>query len=252
MKVLGVIPARYESTRFPGKPLVNIAGKSMIQRVYEQVVQSKMVNQVVVATDDQRIFNHVTRFGGMVKMTRTDHQSGTDRCQEVAMQFPDYDLVINVQGDEPFVQPEQIDLLVSTLIEKRDRPITTLAKKIDTSELLFNPNVVKVVFRLDGRAMYFSRQTLPYLRGVETPNWLVQGTFYKHIGLYGFQMDTLHKIVQLKEGRYFHFESLEQLRWLENGFDIHVAITPYETLGVDTPEDLQMAIQFLTENKTSN
>jgi len=224
----------------------------MIQRVYEQVQQARSVDQVVVATDDQRIFNHVTQFGGLVKMTRANHQSGTDRCQEIAEQYPDYDFVINIQGDEPFVQPEQIDLLAHTLISKRDRPIATLAKKIEEDELLFNPNIVKVVFRLDGRALYFSRQPIPYLRGVDPTQWLSQGQFYKHIGLYGFQTDILHEIVQLNEGHYFQLESLEQLRWLENGFDIHVAVTPYETLGVDTPGDLQKAIQFLNDNTDSN
>lgn len=237
--VLAVIPARYASTRFPGKPLIDIGGKTMIRRVYEQVIQSKKVDRTVVATDDQNICDHVRSFGGEVQMTRPDHPSGTDRCAEAAQHFPQADFVLNVQGDEPFIQPEQIDLLADTLIGQPEFSIATLAKKLELPEMLFNPNVVKVVFSGTIGAIYFSRQPIPFLRGVEPENWLVQHDFYKHIGLYGFRRATLMHVAGLSPTPLERAESLEQLRWLENGLRIAVGVTALETIGIDAPEDLE-------------
>lgn len=236
MKTLGIIPARYASSRFPGKALANIAGKSMLQRVYEQAQQAKLLDAVVVATDDERIFDHCNAFHGNVMMTSPDHQSGTDRCAEVARQVEDFELVVNIQGDEPFIQPEQIDLVVEPL--KKDAQISTLAKQIESSEALFNPNVVKVVFDNHHRAMYFSRHPVPYVRGELQTNWLKAPSHFKHIGLYGFRRDVLLAISELPIGFYEKCESLEQLRWLEQGYTITVALTDKETIGIDTPDDL--------------
>jgi 3-deoxy-manno-octulosonate cytidylyltransferase (CMP-KDO synthetase) len=239
--VLAIIPARYASTRFPGKPLVAIEGKTMIQRVYEQVQQASLVDEVVVATDDTRIFEHVQSFGGKVALTRADHPSGTDRCAEVAGLFPDAEWVLNVQGDEPFVQPEQVDLLAHTL--RQSDGIATLAKRISDPALLTNPNVVKVVFSATAGALYFSRHPIPLVRGEEVSNWLSKHSFYKHIGLYGFRRNTLLELAALSPSPLEQAESLEQLRWLENGYRIAVGITELETVGIDTPEDL-LALRF--------
>lgn len=236
--LLAVIPARFASTRFPGKPLVNIEGKTMIRRVYEQVLQCSQVDQAVVATDDPRIFDHVAGFGGAVLMTSPDHPSGTDRCAEVARHFPEAEFVLNVQGDEPFIQPEQIDLLANTLTASTRFSIATLAKKLDNPDMLFNPNVVKVVFSEKNGAIYFSRQAIPFLRGVEPAEWLGRQAYYKHIGLYGFRRATLMQIADLSPTPLECAESLEQLRWLENGLRIAVGVTTLETIGIDSPEDL--------------
>lgn len=237
--ILAVIPARYASTRFPGKPLVDIGGKTMIRRVYEQVTQSRRVDAAVIATDDERIYEHVLSFGGEVRMTRAEHPSGTDRCAEVALYFPKAKFILNVQGDEPFVQPEQIDLLADTLTGSSKFAIATLAKKIEQPEMLFNPNVVKVVFSEQNGAVYFSRHPIPFVRGVEPENWLAQQVFYKHIGLYGFRRKTLLDIARLSPTPLERAESLEQLRWLEHGLRIAVGVTELETTGIDTPEDLE-------------
>lgn len=237
--ILAVIPARYASTRFPGKPLADIGGKTMIRRVYEQVSKSSRVDQAVVATDDLRIFDHVRSWGGEALMTRTDHPSGTDRCAEVTRRFPSAQFVLNVQGDEPFIQPEQIDLLADTLIGDRRFPIATLVKKIEQPEAIFNPNVVKAVFSQSGAAIYFSRHPVPFVRGAAPEEWWAQHTFYKHIGLYGFRKNTLLRIARLAPTPLERAESLEQLRWLEHGFRIRVGITELETAGIDTPEDLR-------------
>ncbi|MBX2889778.1 MAG: 3-deoxy-manno-octulosonate cytidylyltransferase [Saprospiraceae bacterium] len=236
--LLAVIPARWASTRFPGKPLADIGGKTMIQRVYEQVVRCGRVDKAVVATDDERIFEHVRSFGGEVMMTRAAHPSGTDRCAEVAGHFPQARWVLNVQGDEPFIQPEQIDLLADTLASSARFPIATLAKKIETQDALLNPNVVKVVFSEKRGALYFSRHPIPFLRGVEGLDWLEHHVFYKHIGLYGFRRATLLRLARLAPTPLERAESLEQLRWLEHGMRIAVGITELETRGVDTPADL--------------
>ncbi len=236
--ILGVIPARFASTRFPGKPLADIGGKSMIRRVYEQAVLSELTDRVVVATDDERIYEHVRMFGAEVLLTRPDHPSGTDRCAEVAEHFPDAQYVLNIQGDEPFIQPQQIDLLAHTLLEQTQSGIATLAKIIEQAEALDNPNIVKVVLSQSGEALYFSRYAIPFLRGATSENRLAQHTFYKHIGLYGFRRETLLHITALSPTPLECAESLEQLRWLEHGFRIAVRLTDMETMGVDTPEDI--------------
>jgi 3-deoxy-manno-octulosonate cytidylyltransferase (CMP-KDO synthetase) len=245
--LLAVIPARWASSRFPGKPLADIGGKTMIRRVYEQVCLSKKVNHAVVATDDERIFEHVRTFGGEVRMTRADHPSGTDRCAEVAKQFPKAQIILNVQGDEPFIQPEQIDLLADTLLASTRFSIATLAKKIEQPEPLFNPNVVKVVFSEKNGALYFSRQPIPFVRGATPDTWLSQQIFYKHIGLYVFRRAALLKIAHLSPTPLERAESLEQLRWLEHGLRIAVGITELETVGVDVPEDLERVLGLNAE-----
>lgn len=212
----------------------------MIQRVCEQVDLAGQVNKIVVATDDDRIFKHVKSFGGEVMMTSAAHLSGTDRCAEVANQFPEFELVINVQGDEPFIQPEQINDLITAFQRKEasDCGIGTMIKNIASAQDLFNPNVVKVVKGANNRALYFSRQAIPFLRGVETQKWFESHTFFKHIGMYVFRSKVLQKLTKLPMGVLETAESLEQLRWLENGFSIYTTTTQFETFGIDTPEDL--------------
>lgn len=237
--ILGIIPARFASSRFPGKPLVDIQGKSMIRRVYEQARQARLIQQVVVATDDLRILEHVQAFGGDALLTRDDHPSGTDRCAEVARLFPAAQVILNIQGDEPFVQPEQIDLLAETLLNQPKFQIATLAKRLEDPELLFNPNVVKVVFSARTGAIYFSRHPIPYLRGHDPEDWLDHHTYFKHIGLYGFRRPALLRVARLLPTALERAESLEQLRWLEHGLRIAVGVTTLETFGIDVPEDLQ-------------
>jgi 3-deoxy-manno-octulosonate cytidylyltransferase (CMP-KDO synthetase) len=241
-KILGIIPARYASTRFPAKPLADIQGKSMIQRVYEQAKKSKSLSRVIVATDDERIFSHVKNFSGEVSMTRENHVSGTDRCHETLTQQNEaFDYVINIQGDEPFIQPEQIDLLASLLNGQTE--IATLVKKIEQTETLFNPNTVKAVIDGTGKALYFSRSPIPHMRNTHVADWLSKHSFYKHIGLYAYRADILDKITKLPVSSLEKAESLEQLRWLENGFNIQTAVTTIETIGIDTPEDLEKALR---------
>jgi 3-deoxy-manno-octulosonate cytidylyltransferase (CMP-KDO synthetase) len=249
MKTLGVIPARYASTRFPAKPLVDIAGKIMIQRVYEQVQKASLIDSVIVATDDQRIFDAVKSFGGLVEMTSEDHKSGTDRCAEVAQRHPEFDLVINIQGDEPFINPVQIDKVISALMDYDGVGISTLAKEIEEEEEIFNPNVVKVVFGEMQQALYFSRNPIPFVRNAEKTEWMQNATFFKHIGLYGFRQNVLLQLAHLPQGRLEQIESLEQLRWLENGYAIAVGITKEETFGIDTPDDLGKAIEYIKKNQ---
>lgn len=243
MKILGVIPARYASTRFPGKPLAMINGKSMIRRVYEQALKSSSLTDVVVATDDQRIYDHVKAIDANVMMTSTGHQNGTARCHEVLRKLNKknlankYDIVINIQGDEPYIDPAQIDI-ISALFNNQKTEIGTLVKKINTSSELFDKNVVKVVFNNLNKAMYFSRQPIPFLRNVPEEDWLRQHTFFKHVGLYGFRARILNEIVALKKSETENAEKLEQLRWLENSYSISVDITDIESIAVDTPEDL--------------
>jgi 3-deoxy-manno-octulosonate cytidylyltransferase (CMP-KDO synthetase) len=241
--ILGVIPARFASTRFPGKPLVSIAGKSMIQRVYEQASLAKRIQEVVVATDDSRIYEHVRSFSGNVVMTNPKHPSGTDRCAEVALQFPEASIILNIQGDEPFIQPEQIDVLVETLLQSDHFEVATLAKHITKEEELHNPNVVKVVFSQKHAALYFSRHAIPYVRAQAPEKWLEHYRYYKHIGLYAFRRDALQRIAALPPSSLEQAESLEQLRWLDNGLQIAVGITNLETTGIDTPEDLERLLR---------
>lgn len=237
MKTLAVIPARYASTRFPGKPLVDIKGKTMIRRVFEQASAADLIDKVIVATDDQRIYDHVQGFGNV--MMTGEHQSGTDRCGEIAERFPEYDTILNIQGDEPFVPPEMINELILFLKNSGTFKIGTLAKKINKSALLFDPNTVKVLMNKTGNGLYFSRQALPYFRNVEKKDWIKKYTYYKHIGLYIFERKTLLELVQLPESTLEKAERLEQLRWLQNGYSIGVGITEFESFGIDTPEDLE-------------
>lgn len=243
MKILGVIPARYASTRFPGKPLAEVQGKSMIRRVYEQAQKTSSFSHVVIATDDQRIFDHVKDFGGEVMMTSLDHTDGTSRCNEIVslLQKNDasekFDVVINIQGDEPFIDPAQIEM-VCGLFSLPETEIGTLIMKIESENDLFNPNIVKVVTALTGQALYFSRQPIPYRRDVPEKDWTKHHTYFKHIGLYGYRTDILAEIVKLKPGKLEYAEKLEQLRWLENGYRISVKQTNFESVAVDTPEDL--------------
>jgi 3-deoxy-manno-octulosonate cytidylyltransferase (CMP-KDO synthetase) len=238
LKILGIIPARYASTRFPGKPLVSIGGKSMIQRVYEQVKKAEKITDVVVATDDTRIKNVITGLGGKCIMTSEMHQTGTERCAEAyALLKADYDYIINIQGDEPFIDPEVINELCELLDYKTE--IATVVKRIKDQETLLNPNVVKVVLTMRKQALYFSRQTIPYVRGVEQSEWLDHAEFYKHIGIYAYRSDVLEQIVKLPLNVLENTEKLEQLRWLGYGYRIMASETNYESLGIDTPEDLE-------------
>ena len=248
MKVLAVIPARYASTRFPGKPLALLQGTPIIQWVWERVGQAMDINDAVVATDDERILSAVESFGGRAMMTRNDHRSGTDRCGEVLKQLEKdghrYDVVINIQGDEPFVRPEQLTSLIHCFTRPQVE-IATLRTPIRSQEALLSPNNVKVVTDAQQRALYFSRHALPYLRGVEPQNWLSQHTYHKHVGIYAFRSEILKKIVQLPIGELEHCESLEQLRWLEQGYTIHLCDTDMENIGIDTPDDLRQAEKYL-------
>lgn len=243
MKFIGIIPARYESTRFPGKPLAIIKDKPMVQWVYENA--SLALDEVYVATDDIRIFNAVESFGGKVIKTLATHQSGTDRCAEAAQKLSNsinFDVVVNIQGDEPFIKPEQIELLKSCF--NTDAEIATLVKKIDSSEELFNPNRPKVVIAQNNNALYFSRSPIPFVRGIDEKDWTTKSNFWAHIGMYAFKADVLQKITKLKQGKLELTESLEQLRWLENGYNIKTAETTTQSIGIDTPEDLQAAMSL--------
>jgi len=242
MKTTIIIPARYASTRFPGKPLIDIRGKSMIQRVYEQACKATLPVQVLVATDDQRIYDHVQQFGKVV-MTDSKHRTGTERCAEVAEKL-NTDLIINVQGDEPFINPEQIDKLIQFLIDYPQFKIGTLAKQIELGHELDNPNTVKVVFNGFHEAIYFSRHAIPFLRDT-TAKPLEQHTFYKHIGMYGYHRDTLLRIAELAPTPLEQAESLEQLRWIENGIRIGITRTTRQAMSIDTPEDLERALRVI-------
>lgn len=244
MKIAGIIPARYGSTRFPGKPLALIDGKTMIRRVYEQASQAGTLDVVVVATDDERIVKEVDSFGGKAMMTSTDHRSGTERCAEVAARLDgNYDAAINIQGDEPFIDPARIDLLAG-MFGNPNVDIATLSSVITDATDIENPNVVKLVTATDGRALYFSRSPIPHLRGMDSGNWLDHHKFLKHIGIYGYRIEVLNKIVKLDESPLEKAESLEQLQWLENGFSIYVSETDSGGFAVDTPEDLSKIINI--------
>lgn len=238
MKIVGIIPARYASSRFPGKPLADINGKSMIQRVYEQAIQAQKLSKVIIATDDQRIYDHARAFDGHVVMTSEKHRNGTERCLEALQKTdPDADFVINIQGDEPFIQPKQIDTLATILNDNVQ--IGTLIKEINNEEDLFNPSTPKVVISERQNALFFSRQTIPHLRDIPKENWLESHTFFKHIGMYAYRTDVLSEITKLAPSTLEEAEKLEQLRWLENGYKVRIAITDIETKGIDTPEDLE-------------
>jgi 3-deoxy-manno-octulosonate cytidylyltransferase (CMP-KDO synthetase) len=242
MKILGIIPSRYNSTRFPGKPLIDINGKTMIQRVYEQVLQAGHLTDLVVATDDNRIFEHVKSFDGKVIMTSSSHESGTDRCAEVIEKLDEnYNIVINIQGDEPFIDPNQINQLCQCFDDEKT-DIATLIKKIETEGELFNPNKPKVVFDKNDFALLFSRNTIPFLKEFEKKQWLNNHTYFKHIGIYGYRVSVLKKISALPISKLEQSEGLEQLRWLENGLNIKVAKTTFEAIAIDSPEDLEKLI----------
>ncbi len=241
MRILGIIPSRYSSTRFPGKPLTMINGKSMINRVYDQATKSSALSKVVVATDDMRIYDHVTEFGGEVTMTSNKHVNGTARCSEVlktlSLQGDKFDIVVNIQGDEPFIDPSNIDM-VSSLFSDGKTEIGTLVKVIHKYDELFNPNVVKAIIDNNSFAIYFSRQPIPFLRDADKNNWTNKFNYFKHIGIYAYRTPTLNTIVELPIGKLEEAESLEQLRWIENGIKIKVNITDFESIGIDTPDDL--------------
>ena len=244
MRFIALIPARYASTRFPGKPLAMLGGKSVIQRVYEQV--SQVADETYVATDDQRIFDAVEAFGGKVVMTRSDHKSGTDRIEEAVEKIGgDYDVVVNVQGDEPFIQASQIET-VCKCFDDPTTQIATLGKPFGNDmEAIGNPNSPKIVVDKNGFALYFSRSVIPFVRGKETAEWPSSYPFLKHLGLYAYRRDVLREVTQLPQGMLEKAESLEQLRWLENGYRIRVGLTDTETVGIDTPADLERAEKFL-------
>ncbi len=245
----GIIPARFASTRFPGKPMADIGGKPMIERVYERA--SRSLNLLYVATDDQRIFNLVRSFGGNAIMTSDKHRSGTDRCAEAASYLCSdekkvVDIVINIQGDEPFIRSEQIDLL-KTCFDDSSVEIATLVKKVEPGEDIFNPNQPKVVLDAKGNAIYFSRAAIPFVRDSEMPEWTFKHTYFKHIGLYAYKTETLAKITGLPAGKLETAESLEQNRWLENGFRIRTAVSKWDSICIDTPSDLEKAKTYITE-----
>ena len=243
MKFIGLIPARYASTRFPGKPLALLAGKPVIQHVYEQAV--KVLDAVYVATDDERIYNKVLEFGGKAVMTSTEHHSGTDRIEEALEKVGgDFDVVVNIQGDEPFIAQSQIETLCHCF-EDEVTQIATLGKPFECIEAVENPNSPKIVVDNRGYAMYFSRSVIPFVRGVERQEWLKKYPFLKHLGIYAYRTEVLKAITRLPQSSLELAESLEQLRWLENGYRIKVGITNVETVGIDTPEDLQRAEDFI-------
>ncbi len=244
-KFIAIIPSRYGSSRFPGKPLADIAGKPMIQRVYEQVIQA--VDEVWVATDDERIATTVRGFGGKVMMTSVDHRSGTDRCAEAIQKVSeetgrDFDVVINVQGDEPFVRPGQITILQRSFIEEPDTEIATLIQQIHETEVLLNPAEAKVALDIHGNAMFFSRMPIPMGFKSEQSEWISNFRYYCHVGIYAYRTDILEKLSMLPEGLLEKAESLEQLRWLENGYKIKTEITDHATVGIDTPEELDKIV----------
>ncbi len=239
MKVLGIIPARYSSSRFPGKPLIDLKGKTMIQRVYEGAIKSHRIDKLIVATDDERIFNEVKRFGGEVMITSNLHSNGTERCLEVLSSFPDFDIVINIQGDEPLVQFEQLDTLLQ-VFDDASVEIATLGIKTKEIDEIDNPNRIKIVTDHQNNALYFSRSKIPFER-----NSTEDFSFLRHIGLYAFRTNTLREISHFPISNLEEIESLEQLRWLYFGKKIKVVETEIETPNIDTPEDLQKVLQYL-------
>jgi len=240
VKAVGIIPARFNSTRFPGKPLADIKGKTMIRRVYEQAEKSHLLSGVFVATDDERIIAEVNSFGGNAVMTSPKHPSGTDRCFEVLEKIgkDKYEVVVNIQGDEPFIHPEQIDKVVKCF-HTQEVQISTLAHKIMDSRDLISPGIVKIVRNVNGQALYFSRSPIPFVREANNSDWTKYYNYLKHIGIYAFRSDVLEKIVKLPISTLEKAESLEQLRWLENGYAITVELTDKESFPVDYPEDLK-------------
>lgn len=250
MKFTAIIPARYASTRFPGKPLAMLGGKPVIQRVYEQAVG--VLDEAYVATDDDRIFQAVEAFGGRAVMTRTDHKSGTDRIEEAIEKIEgaskdEERIIINIQGDEPFIQRSQIETLCG-LFDAPETQIGTLGKRFEDMEAVRNANSPKIVCDVNGFALYFSRSVIPFVRGKESSEWLSHFPFLKHLGIYAYRREVLREITKLPQSPLEIAESLEQLRWLQNGYRIRVGETDVETVGIDTLEDLQRAEEFLAQN----
>lgn len=247
MKTIVIIPARYNSSRLPGKPLKLIGDKPIIQHVVEKA--SSFTDNVYVATDDEDIYNCVKEFGGKPIMTSTKHKSGTDRCREasslIRKDIGNFELVINIQGDEPFITKEQIKTLADCF-ENPKVDIATLAKKITSTEDLENPNKVKVISDNKGIAVYFSRSPIPYIRGIDKREWVDKWNFYKHIGMYAYRANILDEIAVLPKSKLEEAESLEQLRWLENGYKIAIEYTDEESIGIDTPEDLEEANKYFS------
>ncbi len=247
MNILGIIPARYASSRFPGKPLVNINGKTMIRRVYENSCEA--LKDVVVATDNKLIFEEIKSFGGKVVMTSENHKSGTDRCAEALLLFEiqkntKFDVVINIQGDEPFINKEHILKLAEAFENEKITEIATLIKKIDINDDIFNPDKPKVIFNKFSEAVYFSRSPIPYVRDAKKEDWIKKYTFYKHLGIYGYKSSILHEITKLKHSGLEKAESLEQNRWIENGYKIKVIETNKESISIDTEDDLKKLLKI--------
>ncbi len=247
--IAGIIPARYASTRFPGKPLVKIEGKTMIHRVWEQASKSKSLNRVVVATDDERIARHVKDFGGEAIITASNHPSGTDRCAEVLQKLgPDYKYVINIQGDEPFIDPEQIDTLAGVL-QDGTTEIATLIIPVDNKDVLFDVGEVKVVLNPKMEAIYFSRSVIPFLKDVPEREWHLRRMYYRHVGMYAYRADILWQITKLPVSSLEKAESLEQLRWVEAGYKVKCAITHHDSHCIDTPDDIDKVLKLMRATK---
>ena len=245
--ILGIIPARFASTRFPGKPLIHILGKSMIQRVYEQAKKSTLLNEVVVATDDERIYNHVVEFGGKAVYTKTEHPSGTDRCYEALQNTSgNFDYVINIQGDEPFIDPTQIDLLANVCDGKTE--LATLMIPVDSHEVLFDMGEVKITLNTNNEALYFSRMVIPYIKGKPQEEWHKHHNYYRHVSMYAYRKDVLEAVTQLQPSSLEDAESLEQLRWLENGFKVKCAVTNFDSHCIDTPDDIEKVLRLMGIN----
>lgn len=243
--IVGIIPARYESSRFPGKPLIDIKGKTMIQRVVERAKQSKYLSDVIVATDDARIYDHVISLGVKAVMTSSDHPSGTDRCYEALTKIDQsYKYVINIQGDEPMLEPEQIDELAKVLMQGEVELATQIAT-VDDAETLFNEGEVKVVLNDRGEALYFSRSVIPYIKGKPKDEWHLHYAYWRHVGMYAYRADVLQKLTKLPPATLEKAESLEQLRWLQAGFAIQCVPTKYNSYCVDTPEDLEALLPMI-------
>ncbi|OSZ78972.1 3-deoxy-D-manno-octulosonate cytidylyltransferase [Chitinophagaceae bacterium IBVUCB1] len=243
--IVGIIPARYASTRFPGKPLIDIRGKTMIQRVYEQASKCDSLHKVVIATDDERIAEHIVSFGGEVVMTKEEHPSGTDRCLDALQQIGgNYQYVVNIQGDEPFIDPSQIDTLADVL-KDGSTELATLIIPVDSNEVLFDMGEVKVVLNDRQEGMYFSRMVIPYIKNVPQEDWHIHHNYYRHVGMYAYRTDVLEKLCKLPVSSLEKAESLEQLRWLEAGFKIKCAITNFDSHCVDTPEDVEKVLRLM-------
>jgi 3-deoxy-manno-octulosonate cytidylyltransferase (CMP-KDO synthetase) len=244
MKILGIIPARYASTRFPGKPLIDILGKSMLQRVHEQAKRSKKLTDVIIATDDERIEMHAKSFGAKVVQTKTDHPSGTDRSYEAYLRTNTvYDYIINIQGDEPFIDPSQINLLAG--ICDGTTELATLMIKCSDHSVLFDKGEVKITLNTKNEALYFSRMVIPFIKGIDEKEWHKHFNYYRHVGMYAYRADILEKITKLQPSPLEIAESLEQLRWLENGFKIKCAETLHDSHCIDTPEDVEKVIKLM-------